>query len=395
MSNVIIPPPSPLSVQAVHDAIDASCLSFNGKFRRATKNDLHGLPLTTLAYFDILFYGVVNNSTIEKTRNSADSQNLQLVATFYFAYSTWDGRFLYLDRDDTCGSLQVRQLLTDIAVRCQCSRFTWQHLASTTSTNQQQQQQLLQESEQSSLSNDSTLSETMHGWLTLYWPQTAMKKFLKSSVDVDTILEVTNLLPRQVIQNCLTSHPQLSHEHFTMRLASSDDLESIQRLVQGLADFEKEPNAVHVTRDHYLNDGYSDNQNDYNSNSDSPKSGNLSLFYCLLLDHTTKKGTTKSCGMAFSYMGCTCENGRFWYLEDLFIEDAYRGKGAGTFIMQTLATIALSLHCSRLVWQALDWNTPALNFYHKIGAQVADGVLTTRFAGDNLHKFCMTSRNSK
>jgi RimJ/RimL family protein N-acetyltransferase len=41
----------------------------------------------------------------------------------------------------------------------------------------------------------------------------------------------------------------------------------------------------------------------------------------------------------------------------------------------------------RFVWQALDWNTPALKFYEKIGATVLDGLLTTRFGGESLKDF--------
>ena len=78
----------------------------------------------------------------------------------------------------------------------------------------------------------------------------------------------------------------------------------------------------------------------------------------------------------------------FLYLEDLFIEEAYRGSGAGTYVMSTLGEMALSLRCKKMVWQALDWNTPALTFYQdKIGAHIVNGLLTTRFAGSSLHEF--------
>ena len=137
--------------------------------------------------------------------------------------------------------------------------------------------------------------------------------------------------------------------------------------MRGLANFEGEPGAVHVTPDHYRVDGL---------DADEP------LFYCLLLDSVRRGSDSDSgescytCGMAFCYLGCTLADGRFWYLEDLFIEEPFRGKGAGTFIMRTLAEIGLALDCSRLVWQALDWNTPALTFYGKLGAKVVDGLLT-------------------
>lgn len=60
--------------------------------------------------------------------------------------------------------------------------------------------------------------------------------------------------------------------------------------------------------------------------------------------------------------------GRTLYLEDLYIQPDYRGKGIGMECMKLLMSTALSLQCKRVHWQALDWNENALNFYKKIGA---------------------------
>jgi RimJ/RimL family protein N-acetyltransferase len=89
--------------------------------------------------------------------------------------------------------------------------------------------------------------------------------------------------------------------------------------------------------------------------------------------------------MAFFYVGCTVKGGRFMYLEDLFIEEFHRGKGAGSAAMKALASAALAMKCQRLVWQALDWNTPALGFYKKIGAKIQSGLLTSRYANRQLY----------
>lgn len=164
---------------------------------------------------------------------------------------------------------------------------------------------------------------------------------------------------------------QLLPPNFRLKLAGSEDLESIHRLVQGLADYEKEPDAVNVTIDHYRIDGFS---------RESP------LFYCLLLE-SRSDDFWYTCGMAFCYVGYKLDAGRFIYLEDLFIEEPHRKNGAGKSIMQALAGITLSLGCARLVWQALEWNTPALKFYDKIGAKVVSGLRTTRFARQNLNAF--------
>ncbi len=56
------------------------------------------------------------------------------------------------------------------------------------------------------------------------------------------------------------------------------------------------------------------------------------------------------------------------YLEDLFVQPHVRGKGVGGALMSALARIALQRHYGRFEWSVLDWNTPALAFYGKIGA---------------------------
>lgn len=56
------------------------------------------------------------------------------------------------------------------------------------------------------------------------------------------------------------------------------------------------------------------------------------------------------------------------YLEDLFVLEAYRGKGVGFELLKRLSKIAMAKGCGRFEWSVLDWNTPAIAFYRKIGA---------------------------
>ena len=57
------------------------------------------------------------------------------------------------------------------------------------------------------------------------------------------------------------------------------------------------------------------------------------------------------------------------YLEDLFVKEAYRGKGYGKNILQFLAKLALERNCGRLEWWVLDWNHEAIDFYESLGAK--------------------------
>lgn len=219
--------------------------------------------------------------------------------------------------------------------------------------------------------------ETLHGWLTLHWPKEAFTQLegVKEVVAAIKTSDLSSSTP-EILQHCCSSVS--TPPNVAIRLAQTDvDVVAITRLVQGLADFEKEPDAVNMTADHYRMDG----------SLTSGSEDGMSLFRCLLLESIPNDGSESYVfGMAFVYVGCTQKDGPFVYLEDLFIEEPYRGRGAGSVLMQVLACIASSLGHCRVVWQALDWNTPALTFYRKLGAEVVDGLVTARFAGDDLRK---------
>jgi diamine N-acetyltransferase len=74
------------------------------------------------------------------------------------------------------------------------------------------------------------------------------------------------------------------------------------------------------------------------------------------------------------------------YLEDIFIRPAYRRNGIGKAMLRHLAAIAVREGWTRFVWQVLDWNTPAIEFYEAHGARVLRSWLTCRVEGDDIAK---------
>ncbi len=74
------------------------------------------------------------------------------------------------------------------------------------------------------------------------------------------------------------------------------------------------------------------------------------------------------------------------YLEDLFVDQAYRGKGYGKSLLACLAKLAVEKGCGRLEWAVLDWNEPSINFYKSLGARAMDEWVINRVAGDALRK---------
>ena len=182
-------------------------------------------------------------------------------------------------------------------------------------------------------------------------------------------------LVKPAIHDCLAI---MNDTKFRLRLAVEEDLDTMVRLVQGLADYVKESDAVNMSAGDYLQDGFGDDP----------------MFYCLLVDRIDKNGDAYTCGYAFCFFGYILGEGRFLYLEDLYLEVDYRQGGGGSLVMQSLARICQSLQCSHLYWQALDWNAPGLAFYNKIGARVHEGELTSRYAGDSLKAFAHPSQDS-
>ena len=75
------------------------------------------------------------------------------------------------------------------------------------------------------------------------------------------------------------------------------------------------------------------------------------------------------------------------YIEDLFIDEAFRRRGFGTALLCYVAGVANERRCGRLEWSVLDWNEPAINFYKKLGAVPLDDWTMFRLTGEALTNF--------
>jgi GNAT superfamily N-acetyltransferase len=74
------------------------------------------------------------------------------------------------------------------------------------------------------------------------------------------------------------------------------------------------------------------------------------------------------------------------YIEDLYVQKAYRGKGLGKALLMHVAELAQIRGCKRLEWSVLDWNEPAIRFYESLGAIPMNGWTLYRLAGNTLDK---------
>jgi GNAT superfamily N-acetyltransferase len=72
------------------------------------------------------------------------------------------------------------------------------------------------------------------------------------------------------------------------------------------------------------------------------------------------------------------------YLEDLFVMPEKRGKGYGRALLVELAKIARDRGCGRMEWAVLNWNEPAIKFYHALGAQPMHDWTVFRLTRDKI-----------
>lgn len=136
---------------------------------------------------------------------------------------------------------------------------------------------------------------------------------------------------------------------FSIRLATREDAQSIHDLIVELAVFEKEPNAVEITVEDILNDGF----------------GVDKKFVCFVAEQNSKV-----VGIALVYMRYSTWKGRVLHLEDLIVKQNMRGTGLGTALLDQVVKYAYRLKVKRVSWEVIDWNEPAIKFYEQKGAKV-------------------------
>ena len=160
----------------------------------------------------------------------------------------------------------------------------------------------------------------------------------------------------------------------TIRNATPADAGLIVEFIRGLAEYEREPQAAIVTEADILRDGF------------PTESGVAPKFYVVIAEWESKPA-----GFAFWFFNYSTWQGRpGLYLEDLFVWPELRGKGIGKALLVHLAKLALENNCGRYQWQVLDWNTPAIEFYQSLGAEMMKEWLTMRVEGAAIQRLAET-----
>lgn len=154
---------------------------------------------------------------------------------------------------------------------------------------------------------------------------------------------------------------------FTIRPGEKKDAQAIHDLIVELAVFEKLPNEVEISVNDLIRDGFSNN----------PK---FKTFVAVQTNGTI-------IGMALFYERYSTWKGSAIHLEDLIVTNNKRKIGAGKALYKAVLTYAYQQKNKRVIWEVLDWNTNAINFYKSTGAHILDDWCVVHMNEENLKRF--------
>jgi len=133
----------------------------------------------------------------------------------------------------------------------------------------------------------------------------------------------------------------------TIRPAVAEDCERLMELIRELAVYEKAPEQVTVSLQHFVESGFGPNP----------------VWWAFVAE---ADGRVE--GFALYYIRYSTWKGQKMYLEDILVTEKMRGMGLGNLLFERLIEEAKEKGLSGIIWQVLEWNEPAINFYKKYNA---------------------------
>jgi GNAT superfamily N-acetyltransferase len=137
-----------------------------------------------------------------------------------------------------------------------------------------------------------------------------------------------------------------------IRKANASDIPSMMKLIIELAVYERAPGEVTNTEQMMLSDGFGDNP----------------LYHAFVAEIDGNV-----IGFAITYYRYSTWKGRCLYLEDLIVTEEHRKNGIGQKLFDCCIDFGKKNKCKKMIWQVLDWNQPAIDFYIKNNAQLDNG----------------------
>jgi GNAT superfamily N-acetyltransferase len=151
-----------------------------------------------------------------------------------------------------------------------------------------------------------------------------------------------------------------------LRRGQEADLPRVLALIQELAAYEREPDAVTNTLEMMQRDGF----------------GPTPIFGFFVLE-----SGADLIGLALFYTAYSTWKGRMLYLEDLVVTEAARRGGYGRLLFDAVVAEARRTGAQRMKWQVLDWNEPAIAFYKKLGATIESEWLNGNLSAEELRDY--------
>ncbi len=140
--------------------------------------------------------------------------------------------------------------------------------------------------------------------------------------------------------------------NITIRDARREDCARLLELIRELATYEKAPQEVTVSLEHFMDAGFGEKP-----------------VWKAFVAVSEQDGNEFIAGFALYYIRYSTWKGCRMYLEDIVVTESWRGKGIGHQLFQRLIVEAREKGFNGITWQVLEWNEPAINFYKKYNAR--------------------------
>jgi len=158
-----------------------------------------------------------------------------------------------------------------------------------------------------------------------------------------------------------------------IRKGLKKDLSSVLKLIKELADFENAAEQVTITLEDLEQDGF----------------GSHPWFWFLVAEKNDE-----IIGLSFYWIRYSTWKGKFLYLEDFVIKKEYRRYGVGSKLFEETVKICKKLNLNGMIWQVLDWNSLAIDFYKKFDADISKDWLNgklTKIQIENINRRLLKS----
>src|SRR5688500_10472417 len=150
-----------------------------------------------------------------------------------------------------------------------------------------------------------------------------------------------------------------------IREGRKEDLARVLELIKELALFERAPHEVTNTLEMLEEDGFGPHP-----------------VYGFFVAETSEQ----IIGLSLYYWRYSTWKGKRLYLEDIIVTGSERGKGAGKLLFDRTMQKCLEENCTGMMWQVLDWNEPAINFYKKYGSKLDGEWVNCNLEADQIRK---------